>query len=160
MTTMEELPREIKAFVNMYAWRRNDPVPWTAPSKPLSESRVGLIVMACMTAPDQPPFHAEEPDFDASMRVVSSDIDPGTLVNTWSGQAFDHAGLQSDANLLIPLDRLREMKAAGEIGDIAPRTVSLCGHLPKPQQFIDETAPAIARLFAEDGADVVLLVPA
>jgi len=160
MTTMEELPREIKAFVNMYAWHRIDPVPWATPQRPLSKSRVGLVVMACMTAPDQPPFHAEEPDFDPSMRVVSSDIDPRTLVNTWPGQAFDHAGLQSDANLLIPLDRLREMKAAGEIGDTSPRTVSLCGHLPKPQRFIDETAPAIARLFAEDGADVVLLVPA
>jgi D-proline reductase (dithiol) PrdB len=160
MATLEGLPEELRTFVNMYAWRRNDPVPWAEPRKPLAQSRVGLVVNACMTMPDQPPFRTEAPDFDPSLRIVPSDTDPQTLVNTYPGQAFDHAGLRADANLLIPLDRLREMTASGEIGGLTPRTVSLCGHLPHPQQLIDETAPQIAKLFEEDGADVVLLVPA
>ena len=160
MTTMDELPQQIRTFVKMYAWQTIDPVPWTPPRKPLSESRVGLVVTACMTGPDQPPFQPLEPDFDSSMRVVPSTIDPASLVNTYPEQAFDHAGLRQDANLLIPLDRLREMQRSGEIGEIGPRTVSLCGHLPKPGKLMSDTAPAIARLFKEDEADVVLIVPA
>jgi D-proline reductase (dithiol) PrdB len=157
---LEELPQELRTFVNMYAWRRNDPVPWTQPRKSLAESQVGLVVTPCDTMPSQPPFDATPPDFDPTMRIVPSETDPRTLVNTYPGQAFDHAGLQEDANLLIPLDRLREMARDGEIGGLTPRTVSLCGHLPHPQRLIDETAPAIARILADDGADVALLVPA
>lgn len=160
MTTMEKLNPELRAFLTMYKWARIDPVPWAAVVKPLSESRVGLVVHACMTMPDQPPFNAELPDNDPSIRIVPSDTDPRALVNTFSGQGFDHVGLQADPNLLIPLDRLHEMEATGELGEIGPRVVSLCGHLTKPKVLIAETAPEIARMFVEDGIDVALLVPA
>jgi D-proline reductase (dithiol) PrdB len=160
MATMEELAPEVRAFVSAYGWQRIDPVPWARMRTPLERARVGLVATACMTMPDQPPFHAEQPDNDPSIRIVSRGTDPAVLVNTFPGQAFDHAGLAEDANLLVPLDRLREMAAAGEIGELAPRAVSLCGHLPKPRRLIDETAPEIARMFVEDGADAVVLVPA
>lgn len=160
MARLEDQPKELQTFIEMYAWRRNDPVPWAKPSKPLSESRVGLVVMPCETLPDQPGFEAHEPDFDPTMRIIPSDADARTFVNWYPEQAFDHAGLQADPNLLIPLDRLHEMAAAGEIGDVTQSTVALCGHLPHPQRLIDETAPAIAELFVRDHADVVLLVPA
>jgi len=160
MTTMERLDPELRTFLTMYKWTRIDPVPWAVPSKPLSQSRIGLVVHACMTMPDQPPFDAEQPDNDPSIRILPSDTDPRTLVNTYPGQGFDHAGLQSDPNLLIPLDRLRAMVDTGELGELGPRVVSLCGHLTKPKVLIEETAPEIARMFAEDGIDVALLVPA
>jgi hypothetical protein len=160
MATMETLNPELRTFLKMYKWQRIDPVPWATPAKPLSDSRIGLVVNACMTMPDQPPFEAEKPENDPSVRIVPSETDPRVLVNTFPGQAFDHAGLFADPNLLIPLDRLREMRDGGEIGDLTPRTVSLCGHLPKPRVLMAETAPEIARMFVEDSADVVLLVPA
>lgn len=160
MTTMEKLDPGLRTFLTTYKWVRNDPVPWAVPRKALSESRVGLVVLACMTMPDQEPFDAEQPGNDPSIRVVPSATDPRDLVNTFPGQGFDHAGLQADPNLLIPLDRLREMVAAGEIGGIGPRTVSLCGHITKPKVLIRETAPKIAQMFVDDGIDVALLVPA
>lgn len=160
MTTLDRLDRELRTFVTMYKWQRIDPVPWAEPSRPLSELRVGLVVHACMTTPDQAPFDAREPDFDPSIRIVPSHMDPRELVNTYPGQGFDHAGLEADANILVPLDRLRDMQTLGEIGEISARTVSLCGHLPKPKRLMEETAPAIARMFVEDGVEVALLVPA
>ena len=160
MATMEALNPELRTFLKMYKWQRIDPVPWAAPRIPLSDSQVGLVVNACMTMPDQPPFDAEQPGNDPSIRIVPSDTDPSVLVNTFPGQSFDHAGLFADPNLLIPLDRLREMHDRGEIAGITPRTVSLCGHLPKPKALMEETAPEIAAMFVEDGADVVVLVPA
>jgi hypothetical protein len=160
MTTMEKLDPDLRAFLTMYKWTRIDPVPWAVPRKPLSESRIGLVVHACMTMPDQPPFNAELPDNDPSIRVVPSGTDPRVLVNTFPGQGFDHAGLQADPNLLVPLDRLREMVGTGELGELGPRVVSLCGHLTKPKELIAQTAPEIARMFVEDEIDVALLVPA
>jgi len=160
MATMEELPQAVRDFLRAYQWHRIDSVPWAEVRTPLSQARVGLVAMACMTNPGDPPFDAEQPDNDPSIRVVDSSVDPATLVNTFPGQAFDHAGLEADANVLIPLDRLRDMVAAGQIGELAPRTVSICGHLPKPRRLIESTAPEIARLFVDDGVDVVLLVPA
>jgi len=160
MATLQGLPKDVRDFVSVYQWHHIDPVPWAEMRVALKDARVGLVVMACMTNPGDPPFAAEQPDNDASIRIVDSRSDPSVLVNTFPGQAFDHAGLEADANLLIPLDRLREMAAAGEIGELAPRTVSICGHLPKPRRLIEFTAPEIARLFVADAADVVLLVPA
>jgi len=160
MATMEELPQGVRDFVRAYQWHRIDPVPWADVRTTLAQARVGLVVMACMVNPGDPPFDAEQPENDASIRIVDSSSDPAALLNTFPGQAFDHAGLEADANLLIPLDRLREMAAAGQIGELAPRTVSICGHLPKPRHLIESSAPEIARLFVDDAADVVLLVPA
>ena len=160
MATMDELQPDVRAFVQMYRRQRIDPVPWSDVWTSLSRSRVGLVVTACMTMPGQPPFTADGPDNDPTMRIVPSNTDPDSLVNTFPGQAFDHSGLAADANLLVPLDRLAQMAVLGEIGDISPRTVSLCGHLPKPKRLMEETAPQIAQMFVEDGADVVLLVPA
>ena len=54
----------------MYKWQRIDPVPFAPMSKPLSEARVGLVVMACMTMPDQEPFDVSQPDNDPSIRIV------------------------------------------------------------------------------------------
>lgn len=160
MAKMEDLPPGVRAFVSTYGWHRIDPVPWADVRMPLAMSRVGLVVTACMTMRGQAPFEAERPDNDASIRVVPSVTAPRELVNTFPGQAFDHAGLAADANLLVPLDRLRELAATDEIGEIAQRTVSLCGHLPKPRALIEETAPRVAEMFVADRAHVVLLVPA
>lgn len=160
MATMEELAPEVRNFIRAYQWHRIDPVPWTEPKAPLGRARVGLVVTACMTNPGDPPFQAEKPGNDASIRIVPSDTDPASLVNTFPGQAFDHVGVEADANLLVPLDRLHEMVESKEVGEIAPRTVSICGHLPKPRRLIEHTAPEIAKLFVDDGVDVVLLVPA
>lgn len=160
MTTIDKLDKELRTFVQMYKWQRIDPVPWATMTKPLPHARIGLVVNACMTMPDQPPFDAEQPDNDPSIRIIPSNADPHDLVNTYPGQSFDHAGLEADPNLLVPLQRLHQMHVNAEIGDLTPRTVSLCGHLPKPKVLMEETAPEIARMFIEDEADAVMLVPA
>ena len=160
MATIQELSPDVRAFVSAYGWQRIDPVPWAPLRVPLQEARVGLVVTACMTMPDQPPFQADRPGNDPSIRIVPEAMSPSILVNTFPGQAFDHAGLAADANLLVPIDRLRDLEILGEIAGVTPRVVSLCGHLPKPKRLMEETAPEVAAMFVEDGADVVVLVPA
>lgn len=160
MAEMRDLPVQVRQFLSTYAWQRIDPVPWTEPKAPASSLRVGLVAAACEKLPDQPHFTGMDTGGDPTFRVVSADTAASELANDYPEQAFDHAGLSQDPNLLVPLDRMREMAEAGAIGEFSPRVVSMCGHIPKPQRLIDETAPQIAQLFAEDGAGAVVLVPA
>lgn len=160
MATVEELAPDVGDFVKAYQWQRIDPVPFAEVRIPVERARVGLVITACMTNPGDMPFQAERPENDSSIRIVNSDVDPATLVNTFPGQAFDHAGLETDPNLLIPLDRLHELVRGGEVGEVAPHTVSLCGHITKPRRLMEATAPEVARLFVNDDVDAVLLVPA
>ena len=160
MAELRDMDPDTRAFLTAYQWKRIDPTPWAEWTKDLRRARIGLVPLACRTLPDQPPFHARDGGGDTSFRVIASDIDPNVLVDTFPQQGFDHAGVTADANLLIPLDRLRDLVAAGEMGALSPRMVSVCGHITKPRRLVEETAPQMARVFVEDGADAVLLVAA
>jgi D-proline reductase (dithiol) PrdB len=160
MAEIKDLSGELQQFVRTYAWQHIDPVPWAEPKAPASSLRVGLVVTACEKLPDQEHFTGMDTGGDPTFRIFSADGSVSDLVNDYAEQAFDHAGLHADPNLLVPLDRMREMARAGTIGEFSPRVVSMCGHIPKPRRLIDETAPQIANLFAEDGAGAVVLVPA
>ena len=73
--------------------------------------------------------------------------------------AFDHSGIEKDKNLALPLDRLRELKQEGVIGEMARRHYSFMGSITAPGRFLNITAPEIARSLAEDHVDAVLLTP-
>ena len=146
MAKTEELPEQLRTFIEMYAWRRNDPVPWAAAGSRCPSPASACVVMACQTMRDQPPFDTEEPDFDPSIRLIPSDTDPR--------HAREHlprpgvrprrpAGGRRPAHPARPAERDGGVRARS--AGSRRRTVSLCGHLPHPQRLIDETAPEIAR---------------
>ena len=68
-------------------------------------------------------------------------------------------GLGEDPNLAFPLDRLRELTAAGRIGEVNRRHLSCMGSITAPGRLMRDTAPSAARLLVEDGVDAALLVP-
>ena len=57
------------------------------------------------------------------------------------------------------MDALAELVDEGRIGSVSPRIYSLMGYVPVWEPLLAETAPAIARLVAEDRPDVVLYAP-
>jgi len=148
-----------RIFVRTYPWRRIDPVPWTPLAKPLAACRLALISSAGLVLPGQPPFDARVRGGDSSLREIPSDADVRTLIDTHRSQAFDHAGMASDSNLVFPLDRARELAASGFVGSLNRRHLSLMGSITAPGRLVRETAPEAARLLVEDGVDVALLVP-
>jgi D-proline reductase (dithiol) PrdB len=74
--------------------------------------------------------------------------------------AFDETGLLADHNLALPVDRLKEMAKAGEIGSVAPRHFSFQGSIPAPGRLTKMTAPEVAEALKSDEVDAVLLTPA
>jgi|SRR6185295_4694016 len=159
MGTLDEFTLSVRLFLKAYRWRRIDPVPWTPLRKPLAESRLALVSTAGFVLPDQEPFQTSLAGGDGSFREIPADTDVTTLIDTHRSESFDHEGMLRDPNLAFPIDRVRELAAAGRIGEINRRHLSFMGSITAPGRLVRDHAPEAARRLREDGVDVALLVP-
>lgn len=146
---------------NRFAPRDDNPASRavTPLKKPLSECTVALVTTAGLSLPDQLPFDVTIRMGDTSFREFPGSISPQMLEMNQRSWSFDKTGVLRDRNLALPLDRLREMQAQGEIGAVAPHHYSFMGSIAGPRKLIHEYAPEVAHRLAADGVDVVLLTP-
>jgi D-proline reductase (dithiol) PrdB len=135
------------------------PVPWSEPRASLGAATVALVTTAGVHLPTDPPFDMASPLGDASFRVVPGGVATADLVITHD--YYDHRAADRDPNTVFPLDRLRELAAAGLVGRVAPRHVGAMGHLlgVEHDRLRHATAPAVARLLVDDGVDYAVLSP-
>ena len=159
MGDLSEFPLKVQLFLRTYRWRRIDPVPWAPLSKPLSSSRVALVSSAGFVAPGQDRFDERIQGGDPSFREIPDDVDLFSLADCHRSRSFDHSGMHRDPNLALPIDRLRELVHSGRVGQANRRHISFMGSLTATGVFVRDTAPAAARLLAEDGVEASLLVP-
>jgi D-proline reductase (dithiol) PrdB len=151
-------------FLSPWAARRvlgepSGALPWATRPVPLHQASVALVTLAGVHLKTQPPFDMRNPAGDASFRIIPGTASPAHL--TITHDYYDHGAADRDVNVVFPIDRLRELAAAGLIGRAAPRHVGAMGHILGAEQrrLVVESAPAIARLLREDGVDYVILVP-
>ena len=130
-----------------------DPAPWIAPKK-LSEATVAIISTAGLHRRTDPPFSLGAVDY----RLIPGDIDFANVVASHVSTNFDRSAFQQDPNMWFPLDRLREMQTAGEIGNIASWHYSFMGAQPN-HAALKATGEEVGRLLAADEVDIALLVP-
>ena len=159
MAELSELSFTLRLFLKAYPWRRIDPVPWTPLRMPLAQCKMALCSSGGMVAPGQPPFDETVKGGDWSLREIPGDIDVRSLIETHRSESFDHEGIQRDANLAFPLDRVRELTARGRIGSLNHRHLSFMGSIMAPGRFIRDSVPQAANWLTGDGVDVALLVP-
>lgn len=159
MAKLSDLKLTYWLYMKAYRYRRAEWRPGAELRKPLSEARVAVITTAAFYLPDQPAFDETFRGGDYSYRVIPADADLGRLLVAHKSDAFDGAGIESDKNLALPLDRLREMAVEGLIGSVAARHFSFMGSIPAPGRLVSETAPEAASMLREDGVDAVLLTP-
>lgn len=159
MADIQELPIGVRLFLKTYRWRRISPLPQAKLSRPLADARVAVVTSAGFAAPGQPGFDLSARGGDTSYREIDAGTRLGSLVESHRSESFDHSGIQSDPNLAFPLDRFRELVAAGRIGELSPRHFSVMGSITAPGRLMTTTAPEIARKLREDRVDAVLLVP-
>ena len=126
---------------------------WVVP-KPLAESRVAIVSTAGMHRRTDAPFTLGAVDY----RIVPGDARFDDMIVSHVSTNFDRSALQQDPNIAFPLDRLREMADAGEIGSVASWHYSFMGGMPMPTRF-EEAGTEVGRLLAGDDVDVALLVP-
>lgn len=131
-------------------------VPFTPPWKPLAEMTVTIVSTAGAHLVDQQPFDTRG---DTTWRLIPSDADTArfTITHGAPDDHYDRSEARQDINVIFPLDRLRELAAAGTIAGTAGRHFSLMGYAVRLRQFYDETAPAVAREVERTGADAAVL---
>ena len=159
MGDLNEFSFAVRLFLRAYPWRRIDPVPWTPLRKPLAQAKLALVSTAGFVATGQPPFDETIKGGDWGFREVPGDADVRGLQESHRSESFDHTGIQSDPNLAFPLERARELVAAGRVGALNHRHFSVMGSITATGRFQKETAPAMAGALAADQVDVALLVP-
>lgn len=159
MGHLSEFPLKYRLLLKTYQWRRIDPVPWTPLRKPLKDCRLVLVSSAGIVKADQEPFDNSIRGGDHSIREIPFDVDTSTLLETHRSDAFDHTGIQQDPNLAFPADRLREMAAAGSIGSLNHRYLSIMGSVTAPGRLIKKTIPQMVPKLINDQVDIALLIP-
>ena len=64
-----------------------------------------------------------------------------------------------DVDVALPIHRLLELEAAGEIGSLAPTNYSFMGYQPDTTEWRERYAPEAARRMKDEAVDAVLLTP-
>lgn len=135
-------------------------IPWSPATNPLKRSKVALVTTAGVHHSGQKPFDMEDSNGDPTFRI----IDPHTIEDDYkiTHDYYNHRDADRDLNVVFPMTRLKEMRAAGCIGAISEIHFSFMGHIDGShvQMLINRTAPQIARVFKQLEVDVVLLTPA
>lgn len=159
MVQIRDLGFALRTFMKTYRWRKVDPVPRATLARPLSECRVALVSSAGLVVPGDRPFDPTLRGGDWSFRIIPATAEVRTLEEHHRSDSFDHRGIEADRNMGLPLDRLHELAAAGEIGAVAPRHVSVMGSITAPRRLVTQTLPEVGEILTRDEVDVALLVP-
>ena len=125
---------------------------WTPVTKPLKECRVAFATAGGIHLKSQTPFN---PAGDFSIREIPSDTPTSELMVTHGG--YDNSDVNQDVNSMLPIDRLRELAKEGFFGSLAGTLVGFMGGGGNVDKFRNETGPAIARIFKNEGVDLCVL---
>jgi D-proline reductase (dithiol) PrdB len=123
------------------------------PGKPLSQRRVVLISTAGLHVRQDRPFQPG----DGSYRVIPAEIPAAELVMSHISVNFDRTGFQQDLNVVMPIDRLRELAADGVVGSMATVHYSFMGAFPP--EAAEPHAKHLAGMLKRDQVDAAILVP-
>ncbi len=142
----------------LYPRPRNTRAP-AGPAVDLSQSRLILITSAgSYLRTSQPPYRAADPLGDYTIRTypTSTPLDALAIAH----DHYDHAAVDADRQVLIPLRHLEDMVTEGRIGALTGNAISFHGYQPDAWRMVTETIPAIVKAAREEQADAALLVPA
>ncbi len=163
----------IKGQIKAYGptkWRYEDG-PFTPLSKPLSDTKVGLLTSTghFVEGEDPRPFGLEAMtqeeaadrinDFlktPPKLTVLPSDIPPERLRVRHGG--YDIRGVQHDRNVALPIDRLRELDKDGVIGRFHEEAYSFVGACAQTP-LIKKVGPQWVETIKAAGIEAMILVP-
>lgn len=156
----KRMPWLADVWARRHRFVTGESIPWAPLRKPLRESRIALVTTAGVHLKSQLPFDMDDPAGDPTYRAFPVDVDGADL--TITHKYYDHSAADRDLNVVLPLDRLRELREEGIIGGILPTIYSFMGHIDGPhlKTLMAETGPEVAARLVREGADAVFLTPA
>ena len=148
-------------YGNPYRWAQYTEVPFTPLAKPLSQTKIGLVVTAA-------PYQADKGDqgpgaaYNAAAkfyRVYSDSIDGEPDVRI-SHLGYDrNYTTAADFNTFFPLVQLKAAAANGRIGGLAEHFVGTPTNRSQ-QTTIEQDCPEVLQRLREDRAEAAVLVAA
>jgi len=128
------------------------PLVWTPVTKEIKDMKIALATAAGVHLKSDKRFNLAG---DFTFRTIPGDAPSNELMVSHGG--YDNGDVNKDVNCMFPIDRLRELAAAGFIKEVAPVHVGFMGGGGNQEKFKNETGPAIAKILKEEGVDAVLL---
>lgn len=134
-------------------------VPWTPMSRSLTDCTVCLITTGGLHLKTDKPFNMDDPQGDPTFRSIPATVTQAELTITHN--YYNHADADRDFNILLPLDRVRELAASGVLGGVAPTHYSFMGHIDGPHvaTLENEILPALIERIQSERPDFVFLTP-
>jgi len=137
-------------------------IPWSPLPKPMSQCTVSIVSSAAVALKNDQPFDQEierrDPwSSDPSYRVLARATATGDVrvyhlhINT--------SFAQQDLNCIMPLERLSQLEALGEIAHSAPSHYSYMGYTVRPEALLRHTIPGIISQLRQEQVNAVVLVP-
>jgi D-proline reductase (dithiol) PrdB len=156
MPKLDQLPTVQRTRIQMRPVPINTDTPWTAPAKPVSESRLAVVTTAGLHLRTDRQFAK----YDQTLRVIPSDVAEGDLLQSQSSIGFDRSLRMRDINVVLPIDRLRELVEHGEIGSLAANFYSLVGAQENSEATAEHIGGELVQRLKDDGTELVLITPA
>ncbi len=125
---------------------------WTPVTKPLNEMKIGLATAAGVHLKTQTRFNFAG---DFTYRFIPGDAPTSDMMVSHGG--YDNGDVNKDINCMFPVDPLNELASEGYIKGVAEFHAGFMGGGGNQEKFKNETGPAIAAKFKEEGVDAVVL---
>lgn len=153
MVRLTDMPEDDRNHLLAKPCPKFDGDPWVE-GPPLTQRRIAIVTTAGLQLREDAPFNFRSAEY----RVIPGDVVGGNLVMSHTSVNFDRSGFQSDANIVFPIDRLRELESKGAIGSLANYHYAFNGAYMEPGAY-EEKAREVGALLKSDAVDTVLLVP-
>jgi D-proline reductase (dithiol) PrdB len=125
-------------------------IPYTPLRRELKDCRVALVTTSGAYVDGMEPFA----DSDLSFRLIPTETDTSKI--RFVPGHFDTSQGALDPNIMFPLDRLKDLLAAGEIGKIAEYHISM-GLTMELRKLKEQVSWDIAQAVVKTRPDVVVL---
>ncbi len=152
MVRLSDLPDAVAGFYNGMPMPEFESPAWAEPPA-LKDARVAIVSTAGLHRRDDRKFQGVSGEY----RIIPGDLDKADLVMSHVSVNFDRSGFQQDANVAFPLEHLRTLADAGEIGSVAQSHYSFMG-AAGPDALV-ETGAQVGKLLKDDGVTAALLIP-
>lgn len=139
-----------------YKWFEADTPPsFVAPTKPLAQSKLGLVSTAGTYVAGQVAYYYKD---DTSIRAIPNDTPVANLRFSHVTENYLEDARQ-DPCCVFPIDALRTLASAGTVGALADNYFSCMGGIYSQRRVMEELAPSLEAALKDERVDLLLLVP-
>jgi D-proline reductase (dithiol) PrdB len=152
MVRLSDVSPEEAEFLRETECPTFDEQPWVT-GPPLSARRVAMVSSAGLNMRGERPFLSGNPGY----RAIPADAPAGDILMSHVSVSYDRTGFQQDLNVVLPIDRLRELAAEGVIGAAADTHYSFMGAVAP--EAMEPQARKLSQSLKDDGVDSLILLP-